>query len=152
MWLPCTEWQGLASIMLIIEATLLFTWPPRMDMLESCALLRAAANPNVVSTDGDGVPPLTLASSRGHLDVVQALIEAGANVDHARLDGATSLMMSAQNGHIEVVRALLAANADPRIVAHGGFTTLSCAKAKNHPAIVALLEARLAELAATGTP
>jgi ankyrin repeat protein len=34
-------------------------------------LLRAAANPNVVSTDGHGVSPLTLASYQGHLAVVR---------------------------------------------------------------------------------
>ena len=60
-------------------------------------------------------------------------------------------MLAAKNGHIEVVRALLAANADPRIVTHNGHTALSLAKAKNHPAIAALLEARLAELAATSS-
>ena len=60
-------------------------------------------------------------------------------------------MMAAMSGHIEVVRALLAANADPRIVSHNGATALSLAKHFNHPAIAALLEARLAELAASAT-
>ena len=46
---------------------------------------------------------------------------------------------------------LLAANADPRIIASNGRTALILAEAFNHPAIVALLEARLAELAAAGT-
>ena len=46
---------------------------------------------------------------------------------------------------------LFAADADPRIVTHDGATALSVAKAKNHPAIAALLEARLAELAAAGS-
>jgi ankyrin repeat protein len=60
-------------------------------------------------------------------------------------------MLAAQFGHIEVVRALLAANADPLIVSHNGATALSVAKALNHTAIAALLETRLAELAAAGS-
>ena len=112
-------------------------------------LLRARDNPNVVSTYCNGSTPLTFASSKGNPAVVLALIEGGANVNYSRSDGATSLILAAQNGHIEVVRALLAANADPRIVSHKGNTAFSLAKAQNHPVITALLEARLAELAAT---
>ena len=100
----------------------------------------------------DGAISLTLhAAQQGHIEVVRALLAAGANINHADAEEATSLMMSARNGHIEVVRALLAANADPRIVAPNGATSLSVAKAKKRTAIAALLEARLAELAAAGS-
>ena len=53
--------------------------------------------------------------------------------------------------HIDVVRALLAGNADPRIVALDSTTALDDAKRNKHTAIVALLEARLAELAAASS-
>ena len=85
--------------------------------------------------------------------MVVALIEAGANVNHISDKKFTSLMMAASSGHIDIVRALLAAGADPRIAVTEagpfyGYTALDAAKAANHPAMIALLEARLAELAA----
>ena len=52
------------------------------------------------------------------------------------------------------MRALFAAGADPRIVITGPFygnTALDVAKEMKHSAIIALLEARLAELAAAGS-
>jgi ankyrin repeat protein len=93
---------------------------------------------------------------KGHLAVVEALIEAGANVNHIADNGLTSLMAATTKEHIDIVRALLAAGADPRfaLTAAGplyGATALDYAKAMNHPAIIALLEARLAELAAAGS-
>ena len=114
-------------------------------------LLRAGANPNVVTTDGFGMSPIIIACALGHPSVVQALIEEGANVNHSRPDGATSLMIAVQLGHIEIVRALLAANADPHIAANDGTTALDIAMKRNYPAIVSLIEARLNELAAAGS-
>ena len=45
----------------------------------------------------------------GHLDVVHALVAAGASVDQAKENGATPLFISAQEGHLDVVHALVAA-------------------------------------------
>ena len=118
-------------------------------------LLRAGANPNVESTDSHRVTPLFLASGNGPLAIVEALIEAGANVNHIDARGLTSLMAATTKDHIDIVRALLAAGADPRIAFTeagplNGVTALDGAKEGNHTAIIALLEARLAELAAAG--
>jgi ankyrin repeat protein len=52
------------------------------------------------------------ASQNGHLEVVQALIHAKANVNDKAADGVTALMIASQNGHLETVRTLLAAKAD----------------------------------------
>ena len=91
-----------------------------------------------------------LAAQNGHIEVVRALLAAGANVNQVNNLGASSLMLAAHVGSIEIVRALLAANADPRIVSRKGHTALTLAMFYNQHAIADLLESRLAELAPTG--
>ncbi|MDP7240452.1 MAG: HisA/HisF-related TIM barrel protein [Dehalococcoidia bacterium] len=59
--------------------------------------------------------PLHWASEGGHLEVVKALLEAGADTDLADGDGATPLHYAShpsEGGHVEVVKALLEAGAD----------------------------------------
>ena len=59
--------------------------------------------------------PLLIAADEGHLEVVQFLVECGANKDQGRTnDGATPLFMAAQNGHLEVVRFLVESGANKR--------------------------------------
>ena len=84
------------------------------------------------SVGGEGVqhlaalPPLTrlhlpygatllyMAAEHGHLEVVRALLEAGADLNQANTDGDTPLCIAAQCGRKEVVRALLEAGAERR--------------------------------------
>lgn len=49
-----------------------------------------------------------LAVSHGNLDMVQMLIEAGADINIQDDDGSTSLMCAAEHGHIDIVKYLLA--------------------------------------------
>ena len=58
-----------------------------------------------------GATHLFMASQSGHLEVVQALLAAGASKDQAMGDGAMPLFMASQLCHLEVVQALLAAGA-----------------------------------------
>lgn len=51
---------------------------------------------------------LMLAVSHGNLDMVQMLIEAGADINIQDDDGSTSLMCAAEHGHIDIVKYLLA--------------------------------------------
>ncbi|KAJ1465229.1 ankyrin repeat-containing domain protein, partial [Baffinella frigidus] len=58
---------------------------------------------------------LLIAAAKGHQEVVQALVDAGADKEapnKMRDDGATPLSVAAQNGHLPVVRALVDAGAD----------------------------------------
>ena len=47
----------------------------------------------------------------GHLEVVRALIAAGADVNLPNKDGLTALILAAKKGHLEVVQVLIAAGA-----------------------------------------
>jgi ankyrin repeat protein len=47
-----------------------------------------------------------MASAKGHVPVVQALLQGGADVDKAADDGGTPLHMASQQGHVHVVQAL----------------------------------------------
>jgi ankyrin repeat protein len=52
---------------------------------------------------------LAAAASRGHDDMVLALLDAGVDVNQARTDdGATPLYTASQNGHQSLVESLLA--------------------------------------------
>ena len=61
--------------------------------------------------DVDGSTPLMRASKCGHADVVQLLLEAGAEKDFRDLSGGTALMCAACSGRVSVVRLLLGAGA-----------------------------------------
>ena len=54
---------------------------------------------------------LFVAAEGGHLEVVKALIDAGANVDLAEDDGRTPLLTAAQSGRLTVAKALIGARA-----------------------------------------
>ena len=115
-----------------------------------CSLIRANADPNQVMTDEWAYSPLMLAAEKGHALVIDTLAAAGARVDYARPnDGVTALQLASEAGQLQAVRSLLLAGADPHLAAHDCTTALDDAKSNKHTAIVALLEARLAELAAS---
>eukprot|EP00731_Ephydatia_muelleri_P037090 Em0394g2a len=54
----------------------------------------------------NGWSPLNAASRNGHLDVVETLLEAGANINQADKDGKTSLDLAVERGHNETVQLL----------------------------------------------
>ena len=54
---------------------------------------------------------MMLAGSKGHTDIVAALLAAGADVTLANSNGTTALMMASQNGHNAVVKVLEKAGA-----------------------------------------
>lgn len=62
-----------------------------------------------------GQTALIVAAGRGHWEVVEALLGAGANVGHRAVDNTTALHAAASAGCLRCVRALLAAGADPQL-------------------------------------
>ena len=68
---------------------------------------------DVNATADDGGTALMAAVNRGHGDVVDLLLDAGANVNAVKsTTGMTALMYGAQSGNAEVVKALVASKAD----------------------------------------
>ena len=61
--------------------------------------------------------PVFIASGRGHVAAVSALIAAGANVNIPDSHGKTPIYIAAENGHSEVITALKAAGANVNIPA-----------------------------------
>jgi ankyrin repeat protein len=56
--------------------------------------------------------PLIVAADGGCKDIVEMLLEAGANIEHRNDQGETALIAAAQNGHKEIVQMLLDAGAN----------------------------------------
>ena len=67
---------------------------------------------------------LGYASWKGHRDVVQLLLDKGANPNKATRTGATSLHWAAHSGHKNVVQLLLERGADPNLASISGWTPL----------------------------
>jgi ankyrin repeat protein len=72
-----------------------------------------AANPSSVvnAKQPGGNTPLTIASAKGHSDIVRLLLAAKADVSAADDDGKTGLMLALQNDHAEVAELLRSAAA-----------------------------------------
>lgn len=122
------------------------TWAAREDgltkdvlTLEMLHALLAAPglDLNVASKIG-GDTPLHWVARHGRLDLVQALLAAGANVNAADLHGTTPLMWAARNGHLPTVLALLVAQGvDVNAANERGETALTLAAGTD--VVVALL-------------
>ena len=70
-------------------------------------LLKRNADPNVKNPGGGLEPVLGSAALLGNLDIVRALVEAGAGVEATTVQGNSPLLLAALKGHAEVVKYLL---------------------------------------------
>eukprot|EP00177_Eucheuma_denticulatum_P005177 GFKZ01009427.1.p1 GENE.GFKZ01009427.1~~GFKZ01009427.1.p1 ORF type:complete len:634 (+),score=85.87 GFKZ01009427.1:592-2493(+) len=74
-----------------------------------------------------GFSPLMFAARLGQGDVVAALIQAGAQLDHAKGDGFTALHLAALNGNTVACKKLINAGADYRLADETGYFPLQLA-------------------------
>ena len=84
--------------------------------------------------------PLIMAAQNGHTEIVEVLINAGADLDAVRAEnGVTALFLAAQAGRVLVVEALISAGADVNKPSDTKLTPLMVASENGHSAIVETL-------------
>lgn len=77
--------------------------------------------------------------SVGCLEVLDLLLERGADVNACNKWRETPLLIAANNGHVEAVKRLLVAGADPSLCSEAGWSALTFAAHKGYDDICALL-------------
>lgn len=109
------------------------------DLLGARQLL--LANAKVNQANDLGATPLWAACQNGSLEMVQILLEHGANPNAALLSGETPLMAAARAGKTAIVEKLLKNGANPNATATRKQTALMWAVAQGHAdAVKALLQ------------
>jgi ankyrin repeat protein len=104
--------------------------------------LSAVAEGAVNYANSWGFVALIEATNRGHIEIVRALLAAGADVNHANNYRNTPLIYAAARGHTEIVRVLRDAGADLNFTnSQGlGLTAREIAIEKGHIGVVQVLE------------
>jgi len=102
-------------------------------------LLETGADIESVAENTSKVRPLHSGVAGGSFDVVEELLEAGAEHDVRQEGGFTPLMGAAVGGSAEMVRALLHAGADPNALTDEGQSALDLARAHEHAHLEELL-------------
>ena len=89
--------------------------------------------------ENNGFTPLMFAAHRNYINIVAALIQAGANVNRGDKNGETALMKAADGGHDQCVAILLRVGANVNVRNRDQFTALMFAVRKFRPACINLL-------------
>lgn len=160
--------QGVSALMLAVRepspkvAELLAAHPKtkvevRNEKDESALMLAALKGhlslvQKLVENDADvnktDWAPLHYAASGGHVPVIMYLLDHSAYIDAESPNGTTPLMMAAMYGSPEAVKALIQSGADPTLKNQLGLSALDFAVRGNRPNSIELMHAGLARWAA----
>jgi cytohesin len=96
------------------------------DLDAARALVAAGEDPTAADTRyiGQGWTPLHFAAAAGDVELVRALLSAGAAVDARSVYGQTPLWWACNVGHQRAAEVLLAAGADPNARSDEGYSPL----------------------------
>ncbi|MDP2448695.1 MAG: ankyrin repeat domain-containing protein [Polaromonas sp.] len=97
-----------------------------------------------------GWTPLHYAASKGHLAIMNLLLENHAYIDAESPNGTTPLMMAAQYGTTPAVKLLLDAGADPLLKNQQGLTAIGFAQRVSRTESADLITAAVRKRQATG--
>ncbi|KAL3069442.1 hypothetical protein niasHS_018167 [Heterodera schachtii] len=109
--------------------------------LEVCRLLVDEWAADVNQETIDGTTPLLGASGEGHVDVVNFLIERGANLDHTDMDGYNALMCAVKNRRTEMARHLVAIGANTDQIGTDGKRARDLAEESENAEMIAIFRA-----------
>ena len=84
-------------------------------------------------------PAIVLATKRGDLATVKALIAAVADVNKTDANKETALVLASRNGCVEIAKALISAKADVNAKGHGGDTALIAAARAGNTELIGIL-------------
>ena len=92
----------------------------------------AAVRVQGVEVDNNNSTALYIAAEEGQIEVLQFLVEQGADKDKADNNGVTALMISASKGHLDCLRYLVEQFSEKDKASNTGATALMAAAAMGH--------------------
>jgi ankyrin repeat protein len=95
-------------------------------------LIKAGAVVNSPSQSSIGAPPILLAATAGHAQIILLLLKYNANPNTRENNGYTPLHIAAQNGDTQIIRSLLFNGADMTLCSHQGELPIDLAIKKGH--------------------
>ncbi len=107
------------------------------DELEALKLIRSAPQVAKARRRADGICAAAVAAQRSQTAILEALLQAGSDINCVDASGHTALSFAAAGGHVKCVRLLLAAGATPdKQSSAAGHSALHLAAAYGHAAVL----------------
>lgn len=103
------------------------------------ALLERGANVNLAANNAQRVAPLHSAVAGRQMNIVEMLLQAGADVNAVQEGGFTPLHGAVENSMVEMIALLLTFGADRELVTSQGKTASDMAREKDQAELLALL-------------